>query len=157
MTNLLWFPIERSRRATATATDCPACAVIDAVDQLDASTVSVLRLEAASDLPAGTFRARAFGTRLSSAGLSEAMRTVSSIDLDAAPSAEIQRIWRSLEQLLIGLTACVTCLSEPALSADERYMMRVRLQVTCRSALTDLHRLRVLLVGIYGATRESAT
>ena len=85
------------------------------------------------------------------------MRTVSSIDLDAATSAEIQRMWGALEQLLIQLTGCVTCLSEPTLSADERYMMRVRLQVMCRSALTDLHRLRVLLVGIYGATRESGT
>ena len=50
MTNLLWLPIQRLPRAAATATDCYACAVIDAVDQLDASVVSVLRLEAVKRL-----------------------------------------------------------------------------------------------------------
>jgi hypothetical protein len=118
-------------------------------ERLDASVTCIHRLQAASGLPADEMRLEALGARLDMASLREAMHGVLSGAV-ASPktSPGIERVWGRLEGLLDQVAICAVCSWEESSHPADSYSMRVQLRATCQSTLTELDRLRALLVPV---------
>ena len=127
------------------------------IERLDASITCMHRLHAASGLAGEEVRVEALSARLDMASLREAMQAVLSGTVGGAvASTEIEHVWVRLEELLDHVAASARCSYEDFGRIEERYAMRVRLGMACRSTLTELHRLRSMLVTTDDPARGSA-
>lgn len=117
------------------------------IAHLDVSIACIQNLQSASRLSSGDMRAEALGARIDIASMREELDSLlSTLPLAPRSPVEIEGLRHATEDLFDQVVICVSFLLEEPCHFEQNFAIRAELRSACRTTLSELRRLRSLLV-----------